>query len=145
MGAVDDVQAYLEAHALAGSGTGWDVLRRAQLDPKQGTQLPIGDQLVVLTEDGGQPPEIPSADGIGDSAEADVGVQVLVRGGAYDSDATRDKAEAIRSALHGLLGGAVGATTYLRVRALTPEPVFLGFDDRGRPRHSVSLRLLRAA
>jgi hypothetical protein len=104
---------------------------------------PAENQLVVVSEDGGPPPEIAETEGIGDSAFHDVGVHVLVRAVAWDSDASLDKAAEIFTALHGKRNIVVGSsTTYLRVRARTPEPLFLGFDEQGRPRHTIAFLLL---
>jgi len=138
--AVDDVFAFIQLFGLAGLQTGWSLFRRRMADKP--TSL---DRAVVVSEDGGPQPEIKEAAGIGDSALRDVGVMVSVRAGAWDSDASKDKAFAILAALHGLMNALVGATTYNRVRALTPEPIFAGFDDTGRPRHTIAFRLLRAA
>lgn len=140
MSAVDDVYTYLETQGIAGGSTGWDLLRRRVMDS------PAADKLIVLTEDGGAQPEISEDSGIGDAAVQDAGVLVNVRAAAWDGDASREKADEILQALHGLrneaLGGS-GADVYLRVRAMTAEPVFAGFDDQGRPHHTVGLRLLK--
>ena len=136
MGVVADVYSYLEAQGLAGGSTDWALVRRRLVDD------PAVDQLVVLTEDGGLAPEIAESSGIGDSALQDTGIQVMVRAGPWDGDAGAAKAQEILDALHGLRDTTLGATTYRRVRAQTPEPIFLGFDDRGRPRHTMSFYLL---
>lgn len=137
MSAVDDVYAYLEDQGLAGGSTDWDILRRREMDE------PVADQLVVVSEDASQgDPEMPAASGIGDSAELDIGVHITVRGEAWDGDSTVAKAIEIHDALHGLLDTEVGSTTYLRVRARTAEPVFVGFDDNGRPNHTIAFLLL---
>lgn len=136
MSAVNDVFTYLTAQGIAGGSTEWDLKRRRLMD------APATDQLVVLTEDGGRAPEIAETEGIGDSALQDVGVHVLVRAEAWDGDASAAKAQEVLDALHGRRDVQLDQTTYLRVRALTPEPVFLGFDEQGRPRHTVALRLL---
>lgn len=138
MGAVDDVYTFLLDGGLAGGSTGWGLLRRRTMD------APATDQLVVVSEDGGPLPEIKEDVGIGDSALADAGVFVRVRGAAWDGDASLAKAQAVLDALHGLRSTEVGSKQYLRVRALTPEPVFAGFDDDGRPHHTVALRMLAA-
>lgn len=138
MATVDDVYAFISAAGLAGGATGWTLVRRRMLDD---TGL---DQIVVVGEDGGVIPEIPDVSGsLGDAALSDPGVLVSVRAGAWDGDASLAKAEAILAALHGLRNTTVGGVPYLRVRALTPEPIFAGFDDRGRPIHTVAFRLLR--
>jgi hypothetical protein len=145
MSAVDDVFTYLgpsPGQALAGAGTGWALVRRYMGDPPEFT-----DQAVVVGEDGGPPPEIKAAAGIGNAAVQDPGVLVMVRAKARDSDVTKAKAAAIFAALHGKLNIQLVASgiTYYRVRALTPEPVFAGFDETGRPRHTIAFRLLTAA
>lgn len=141
MSAVDDVYTFLEAQGLAGGATGWTLVRRRLMD------TPADNQSVVVGEDGGTPPEVGAASGLGDSALGDIGVLVTVRGRAWDGDGSSAKAEAIRVALHGLRSVALraGGDEYLVVRALTPEPVFTGFDDTGRPMHTIAFRLLRAA
>jgi Bacteriophage minor capsid protein len=140
--AVDDVFAFLESEGLAGGSTEWNLLVRRVMD------APAANQCVIVAEDGGDLPELEADAGIGDSAVRNIGVLVTVRAEPWDSDAGFAKAYAIWSALHSLrdvvLGGS-GATVYLRVRALTPEPIFAGYDDQGRPLHTVALRLLRLA
>lgn len=103
---------------------------------------PAKDQLVVVTEDGGPLPEIPETEGMGDSAFGDIGVLLTVRAAQFDSDASETKAADIFDELHGKRDLTMGATTYLRVRARTPEPVFAGFDDQGRPQHTLAFMLL---
>lgn len=141
MSAVDDVYAYIESQGLANGATGWLLVRRRLVD-----QPNAPAQTVVVAEDGGNEPEMGAPLGIGDAATSDVGVLVTVRAGAWDGDSGAAKASAILAALHGLrnvvLGGE-GSTTYFRVKALMPEPVFAGFDAQGRPMHTVALRLLR--
>lgn len=138
MPTVNDVSSFLEQEGLVGGSSGWDVVRRRLSDQ------PIPDQVVVVSEDGGPPPEIPADEGLGDSALADRGVLVTVRAAAWDSDASSEKASAILTALHGLRSTTVGSTLYYRVRALTSEPVFAGFDNAGRPVHTIAFRLLAA-
>jgi len=143
--AVDDVFTYVgpsPGQGLAGGVTGWTLARRRMADPPTFT-----DQAVVISEDGGPPAEIKAGSGIGDSAIQDAGVMVTVRAGAWNGDASKNKAAAILAALHGLRNVQLvsGGTTYHRVRALTPEPVFAGFDEGGRPRHTIAFRLLAAA
>ena len=140
---MDDVYTFIGPAAgggqgLAGVPTAWSLTRRRDTD------APLTDQLVVVSEDGGPPPEIKTAGGIGSAALRDSGVLVTIRGKAWDSDASMVKATAIHTALHGLRNATVGATLYYRVRALTPEPIFAGFDSTGRPRHTVGFRLLAA-
>lgn len=142
MSAVDDVFTFLgpnPGQGLAGTGTGWALVRRRLGDPPDFT-----DQAVVVAEDGGPVPEIKAASGLSSVAYADPGVHVTVRAGAWDGDASKAKAAAILAALHGLRNAVVGAVTYTRVKALTPEPIFAGFDDVGRPRHTIAFRLLTA-
>ena len=139
MGVVQDMFTYLEAEGIAGGSTEWDLQRRRLMDE------PTEDQLVALTEDGGPEPEIAESEGIGDSALQDVGVLVTVQAAAWDGDGSLAKALEIHTALHGKRGITVGSKTYMRVKARTPEPVFLGFDDKGRPRHTIAFLLLSAA
>ncbi len=135
MGAVDDVYTYLIAQSIVDGGTGWEAVRRRGSDD-------ASDQMVVISEDGGPEPEIKETVGIGDSALNDIGVLILVRGAAWDSDATLTKALEIFTALHGKRAITLDTKEYLRIRARTAEPVFLGFDDLGRPRHTIGFLLL---
>lgn len=137
MGVVDDVQDRLQAQGLIDGATGWPSVRRYLHEDS--------DQLVVLTEDGGPPPEMTAASGLGETAETDAGIQVRVRAEPGDSDASFSRAKAIYDDLHGLKGVTLGSTDYHRVAALSPEPVFMGFDDEGRPEHTISFRLLADA
>ena len=132
MSVVDDVYAYLEDQGIAGGSTEWDISRRREMDS------PMADQLVVVSEDAGVgDPEMPAS-----PAEFDIGVHVTVRGVAWDGDSSAAKALEIHTALHGLLDTEVGSTTYIRVRARTTEPVFVGFSENGRPSHTVACLLL---
>lgn len=141
MAAVDDVYSYILAQNLAGGATGWTLIKRRVMD------APAADQLVVVSEDGGERSEQSAPSGIGDSALREPGVLVTVRAGAWDGNASLSKANAIRSALHGLRGTSLvgGGVVYFGVRAMTPEPVFAGFDGTGRPMHTIGFRLLRSA
>lgn len=139
MSTVDELFTFIEDQGLAGGSTEWTLLRRRIMD------APANDRLVVVTEDGGLEAEIAAQEGIGDAALADPAVMVTVRAEAWNGDATAQKAAAIFAALHGRQGTLIsGGASYLRVRAQTPEPVFAGYDERGRPMHTVSFRLLRA-
>jgi hypothetical protein len=139
VGLVADVQAYLgtlSPEVIDGS-TEWPSVRRRVNDA-------LGHQLVVITEDGGAEPETPSASGIGDSALAEPAVQIRVRGEPWDGDGALAKAQEIYDALNGLLGVTMGSTIYMRVKAQTAEPVFIGFDTRGRPEFTVSFSAVRS-
>lgn len=134
--AVDDLYQFLETQGLAGGSTNWNLIRRRMGDD------PITDQVVVLSEDGGLPPEIKETSGLGDTALEDPAVLVTVRAAEWDGDASRAKAGDIMAALHGMRNILVGTTTYIRIVAQTPEPVFAGFDEKGRPLHTLSFRML---
>jgi hypothetical protein len=139
MAAIDDVFEYIKAQAIAGGNTGWNLLRRRITDT-------TSDQLVVVAEDGGPEPEIPTAGGIGDSAQEDPAVMVTVRAKAWDGDASRDKADDVLLALHGkfdIVLAPPNGDRYLRIRAQTPAPIFAGYDEQGRPLHTISFRMLR--
>lgn len=136
MSLVDDVFAFLESEGFAGGSTDWTLLRRRVMD------APAADSLVVLTEDGGTAPEQPAQSGIGDSAMQDRGIQIRVRAEAWNGDAAQAKAKAISNALHGQRNVQIGSTRYLRVGAMTAEPVFIGFDSSGRPEYTQSFRML---
>ena len=139
MGAVSDVHAYLVDQGIAGGSTEWALKKRRQMDS------PVTAQLITITEDGGAPPEIDEIEGIGDSALHDVGVLISIRGNPWQGDANNTKAMEIFVALHGKRDITLDSNVYMRIRALTPEPVFLGFDDKGRPRHTIAFLLLSEA
>jgi len=145
MSVVTDVVAYLTAQGIVGGSTGWPIQRRRLDDTPTTPGAAVPDQLVVVQEDGGQAPEIHASAGIGDAAIGDPAVLVTVRGKAWDGDGSLAKAVALHTALHGLRNVQLvtNGTTYLRLRAQTPEPVFAGFDDAGRPRHTFSIMLMR--
>jgi len=138
VGLVDDVQAYLQSQDVIDGSTEWPSVRRNMSD-----NLP--DQLVVFAEDGGFEPETPAPQGsMGDAALAEPAVQVRVRGEPWDGDSAEAKAAEIYDALHGLLRTDMGSQHYLRVKAQTSSPVFIGYDERGRPEFTQSFRALRA-
>jgi len=132
MGVVSDVQSFLEAEGLVGGSSGWASLRRRVLDDV--------DKIVVFSEDGGSEPEQPAAAGIGDNATTDPTVQVYLRGAPWDGDSASAKASAIFDKLQGQRDAVIGGNTYIRVQARTSAPIFLGFDERGRPELTISFR-----
>ena len=141
MSAVSDVQTHLQYMGLvditmSGAPDDWPSVRRKVHDGS--------DRLVVITEDGGLQPETPAAAGIGSSALGSPRVQVRVRAAPWDGDASEDKATEIIRELHGRQAVTMGETLYMLVTAMTDEPVFMGFDEKGRPEHTVSFDLTRA-
>lgn len=136
MGAVSDVQSHLSSQGLIDGATGWPSTRRRESD-----ELGEGQQ-VILTEDGGPAPEQPASSGLGSEALSDPGVQVRCRGARGDGDASYDRCKQIRDDLHGRRDETLGSTYYFRVRALG-EIAFAGFDDQGRPNHTIAFRLMR--
>ena len=140
MGVVADVQTYLEAQGIIGGVTGWKSLRRAIVDGPG--DLPSDfDQMVSIREDGGFAAEVKAAQGIGDAAIGRPAVLVTVRAKKADGDASGAKAQEIFSALNSLIG-TIGDGSYLVVNARTSEPVFVGFDERGRPLHTIGFVLM---
>lgn len=139
MSTLEEITDWLVAQGLAGGSTAWDLVRRRISDDD-----PMRDAVVVVGEDGGPAPEMASATGIGDSAQADIGIHMTVRAGPWDGDASAAKAQEIISALHGLTAAQLvsGGKTYLRIAAQTAEPIFVGFDGKNRPLHTVAFRLL---
>ncbi len=123
--AVQDVYDHLRTEEIVDGSTGWQASRRRVHDEQ--------DRIVVITEDGGGAADLPVAEGLGEVAFTDPAVQVLVRAEAWDSDVAKLKAQEIYDDLHGKRGELVGSTTYLRVRAQTSEPLFVGFDETNRP------------
>lgn len=139
-GAVDDVYAYLLAQGVFGGATHWTGVKR------RFTDNPGGDQVVIIQEDGGGMSEQHAEAGIGDSALSQPNVLVSVRAAAWDGNASFAKALAIKETLHGVRGVQLNppdGSTYLGVVAVTPEPIFAGFDTTGRPLHTLSYRLMR--
>jgi hypothetical protein len=139
MSTLSDLSTYLIAQGIVGGSTEWAIKHRRTMDS------PVTDQLVTLIEDGGPPPEISTATGIGDEAQHDIGVLVTIRGNAWKGDTNYTKAMEIFDELHGKRDITLVSKLYLRIRAMTPEPVFLGFDDQGRPRHTIAFLLLADA
>lgn len=135
MGAVNDVRTHLQSAGLIDGATGWVSVKRFEHDDG-------GNQQVIITEDGGPTPEMKASQGIGDSALGDAGVQVRVRGEPHKASDTKSKAQEIIDELHGQRGLVISGTTYYRIRSLTREPVFAGYDDDRRPSHTASFRLL---
>jgi hypothetical protein len=132
MGAVADVRAYLEAESLVGGD--WPAVERRMHDAT--------DQLVVISEDGGPPPEIGRIDDT--AALVTLGVLVTIRGAPWDAVSAQAQADLILTAFHGLTGEVIGSTEYIGVVALTAEPVFAGFEEQtNRPLFTVALRLTR--
>jgi hypothetical protein len=137
--AVADLQTYLDDQGIIDGSTDWPSVRRRLHD---GTVAEPVNQLVVLTEDGGPQPETPADEGMGDCAWRFPTVQVRVRGDRLDSDAAEAKAQEIYDALHGQLGVTMGEVEYAGVHALS-EPLFIGFDEKGRPEFTFSVQMTR--
>lgn len=130
MSAVSDLQDFLLAEGLvndAGQGA-WPTFRRRVTDAS-------GDQLVVLTEDGGPQPPV-------GSAEETLQVQVLVRGRPNDGDSVEAKIAAIYDAVHGQTGVVMGETRYIGVVALSAQPAAFS-DDKGRWNMTISFAMTR--
>lgn len=140
MGLVSDVQTYLAAQSLVDGTTGWPSKRRHVSD--HDTEIA---QLVVVTEDGGPVPTHDAVSGLGSAATSVPGVQVFVRGKPFEGDAAFAKAQAIHDALHSLKDTEMGDATYISVQARTPEPVFIGYDDKQRPQFTISFLATVAA
>ena len=138
MGVVADVQTYLEAQGIIGGATGWKSLRRAIVDGPGDDSF---DQLVSIREDGGFAAEVKAAEGIGDAAIGRPAVLLTVRAKKADGDASGAKAQEIFSALNSFIG-TMGVGYYLVVNARTSGPVFAGFDERGRPLHTIGFVLM---
>ena len=101
------------------------------------------DHQLVITADGGDQPQIPANDGIGDVARQRDGIQILCRSDPNNGDQALSLLETIYDALHGLNATTLGDTTYIGVRARTAAPVPLGSDDKGRSMFSHSYLLHR--
>lgn len=129
-----DVYTHIASQNLAGGATGWGLSRR--------NVIPEPHALVVVSEDGGLPAEVHQDEGVGDAAQMSPVVQIRTRGEPQRSDAPADKALAIRDELVGARRMFNG-TPYMRVTALTPEPVYIGLDEKARPEFTISFRCLR--
>jgi len=136
---VSDVYNYLNASGLVGGSTGWALIRRKVSD------APTPDQCVIISEDGGPPSEQWAAEGIGDSAMRDPAVHIMVRGKPWDGDASGYKALEIYNLMHSKRGITMGSHYYFRIQSRTASPLFLGFDERGRPQHTLSFLCLADA
>lgn len=137
MGVVDDVVTRMQAQSLVDGATGWTSSKRKMHDGS--------NQLVVVTEDGGPPPELHASQGIGSEALKQPAVQILVRGEPNKGNDTYTKARAIFDDLNHLLDVTINSTTYLSILSRTSEPVFTGFDDNERPIISMSFLMLTSA
>ena len=138
MGVVADVQTYLEAQGIIGGVTGWKSMRRAIVD---GPGDDTFDQLVSIREDGGFAAEVKAAQGLGDAAIGRPAVHITVRAKKAKSSASEAKAAEVFSALNSFIG-TMGESSYLVVNARTSCPVFVGFDERGRPLHTIGFVLM---
>lgn len=114
MSAVFDVQDFLALRGVVDGSTTWPSVQRDVNDSS--------NQLVVISEDGGETPEAGSFEGSGDAAIARPWVQVLVRGNPNDGPSVAEKMEEVKATLHGRYGVLMGSNTYLAVTALS-EPV----------------------
>lgn len=133
MGAVSDVVAFLALAGIVDGASTWPSVRRKM---REGS-----NKLVMVKEDGGPPPGVPSATGVGSAALKDPGVLVTVRGAPDKGDAASAKAQEIFDALV-VADETIGTGYYLRVAALTSEPVFVGWDEKSRPIFTIGFRLL---
>lgn len=137
MSIVDDFQSYLAAQGIVDGGTGWPSSRRFMHDGSA--------QLVVISEDGGDPPGVFKAGAVGDAEIRRPALQFMVRGAEGDGDGSRSKAQEIFDLLQDETGVTIGGADYLLITARTPQPIFTGFDDKNRPIHTVSFRCAVAA
>ena len=133
--AVRDVQLWMQEVGLVDGSTDWPSVERLLHDESE--------RLVVLTDDGGREPELPAAAGLGSAAIGDAGVEIIVRGEAEGPEETQEKAQEILDALHGQFNVGMGYGSYLRVKSLTSQPAFIGYDERRRPVFRVAVRLAR--
>jgi len=131
--AVTDVQTFLQGQGLVDGSTDWPSIRRKMHDES--------DRLVMIAEDGGPRPEMPASSGVGSAAVYMLGVLVTVRGLPDESDPAADQAEQIRRALHGERDVVIGSRTYIGAWAMTPHPVFAGWDENNRAIFTVAFRL----
>lgn len=137
MGIVADFQQYLKDAGIVDGSTDWPSVRRRVHDNS--------DQLVILTEDGGFEPETPAPAGtLGDSAQKEPAVQVRVRAEPWDGDAAHAKAQEVWDALHGQMRVEINGNFYARIKAQTPQPIFIGYDDQNRPEFTISFRAVMA-
>jgi len=132
MGAVADVVAFLALAGIVDGSSTWPSIRRKMHEGS--------DKLVMVKEDGGPPPGVPSATGVGSAALKDPAVLVTVRGAPDKGDAASAKALEIFNAL--VVADEDLGTGYLRVAALTSAPVFVGYDKKSRPIMTIGFRMM---
>ena len=134
MGVVADVRTFLVEEGIVDGATDWLSAPRRIHDGS--------DQLVVLTEDGGMRPMVPAPTGtMGGGALKIPAIHITVRAKPWDGDSSMAKAQEIYDALVGK-AGTIGSTHYLVVSAQTADPIFVGFDDKGRPRHTIAFNMM---
>lgn len=136
MSQVEDFQLYLQDRGIIDGSSGWPSVKRVVHD---GTKANPVNRLVILTEDGGFAPEVPSFTGIGDAAFEWPNVQVRVRGAKGEGVDAYAKMAEIKDALHGRRNETVGYTHYIRIKALSGI-LYIGIDDKERPEFTLSFQ-----
>ena len=127
MSLLTDIEAHLGAAGLLDQG--WEV--------KHGVMPPSPDRVIALFPAAGGPAP---ARRLGIDAP---GLQIRVRGGVHDYEATLAKATAIERLLHEARG-LIGSTVYPWVLSQhVPTP--LGYDEQKRPEFVCNFQLVREA
>ena len=95
--------------------------------------------MTALFSYGGEPPEF-THDGPGDDRPS---LQVRTRAAKNGNAAGHARALAVHTALNGLSNTALSGTRWKFVRALQSEPIFLGYDEQGRPEWSQNYAIIK--
>lgn len=132
---ITDVIDFLEDEGLIGGETGWAGY--------EGYLPPEPDQVIVVFETGGFPPEV-KRNGSTEQEYDEPTFQILGRGDGFGNAALRDKMGTVYRALHDSeLSPASGDPQYVFVYALQSGPFPLGLDDNDRPRLTWNFKALR--
>lgn len=134
MGLLSEISAYMVTNSIGIAGTGATGSWNIYYDKGE---LPAGpDQVILLFETGGMPPDL-----IHDmNIDVNPSMQVRIRAKPKDYAGGIAKAEAILALLHGLSNTTLGTTPYKLIRALS-SPIYLGNDKSGRPEWTVNFQI----
>jgi len=126
----DEVLDFLEAQGLIGGATGWTGFAHGM--------PPDPDQVIVLYETGGSPPEM-RPQGSTETLLDQITFQIRGRGSAHGDQALRGMMGEVYRALH---DGDLG-DQYTMVRALQSGPLSLGHDEQSRPEMTINFEAYR--
>jgi len=126
MALLEDINTKLEADSVTGGATGWTV--------RIGPMTDQIDQLVVLAETGGFPP-----DQFGSTLSGEQTFQVRVRAGRRRYDTARSKMQDVFNSLN-----ASTISGHFYTYALSSGPLFMGFDANERPEFVQNFKVRKA-